>query len=173
MEGVLPPSFPQPSFEAMGAEMGGMFRAFKDPEQGRQLVVEQNMFVEQILPGFVNRPLGSEATEVSRGSVANKNLRTPVLVWPRQVPIAGEPADEENQEERYIVGRVRFVVVEPTRSSWCRKHTFLWCDLEPVDVEHKSQRPKPCPGRGQKYCPCDENEEKTHVPGISSDAVDA
>lgn len=34
MEGVLPPIFPQPSFEAMGEEMGGMFRALRDPQTG-------------------------------------------------------------------------------------------------------------------------------------------
>ena len=35
MEGVLPPGFPVPYFDAMGKDMGDMFRAFKDPAQGR------------------------------------------------------------------------------------------------------------------------------------------
>jgi haloalkane dehalogenase len=64
MEGVLPPAFPQPSFEAMGPEMGGMFRAFKDPVQGRQMVIEQNVFIEGILPQFVSA--GQERQIVGR-----------------------------------------------------------------------------------------------------------
>jgi haloalkane dehalogenase len=93
MEGVLPPAFPQPSFEAMGPEMGGMFRAFKDPVQGRQMVVEQNVFIEGILPRFVNRPLGETAMAEYRSPYVNAARREPLLAWPREVPIAGEPAD--------------------------------------------------------------------------------
>lgn len=91
MEGVLPPIFPQPSFEAMGEEMGGMFRALKDPAKGREMVVDNNMFVEQILPGFVNRPLGAAAMEEYRRPYANPADREPLLAWPRDIPIAGEP----------------------------------------------------------------------------------
>lgn len=52
MEGVLPPSLPVPSFEAMGPEMGGLFRTLKDPVQGPALVIQDNLFVESVLPGF-------------------------------------------------------------------------------------------------------------------------
>lgn len=93
MEGVLPPIFPQPSFEAIGEEMGGMFRAFKDPVQGNELVIEQNMFVEQVLPGFVQRPLSEEDMEAYRRPFLDPADRGAVLEWPRQVPIAGEPAE--------------------------------------------------------------------------------
>lgn len=92
MEGVLPPSFPQPSFEAMGEKMGGMFRAFKDEKQGHKLVIEDNMFVEQVLPGFINRPLGNEALAAYRAPYLKAADRKPMLAWPREVPIAGEPA---------------------------------------------------------------------------------
>lgn len=105
MEGVLPPAFPQPSFEAMGPEMGGMFRAFKDPVQGRAMVIEQNMFVEGILPQFVNRALGAEAMSEYRRPYLNAERREPLLEWPRQVPIAGEPADvvqAMNEIEAYM-----------------------------------------------------------------------
>lgn len=93
MEGVLPPIFPQPSFEAMGEEMGGMFRAFKDPVKGREIVIDNNMFIEQILPNFVNRPLGGKAMAEYRKPFLNPADREPLLAWPRSMPIAGEPAD--------------------------------------------------------------------------------
>ncbi len=96
MEGVLPPAFPVLSFEAMGDEMGGMFRAFKDPVQGHQMVIEDNMFVEQLLPNMINRKLGDVAMESYRAPYISKESRKPILVWPREVPIAGEPKSTLN-----------------------------------------------------------------------------
>lgn len=93
MEGVLPPAFPQSSFEAMGPEMGGMFRAFKDPVQGRQMVIEQNVFIEGILPQFVNRTLGEAAMAEYRRPYVDAERREPLLAWPREVPIGGQPED--------------------------------------------------------------------------------
>lgn len=96
MEGVLPPAFPRPSFESMGEEMGNMFRAFKDQQQGHKMIIEGNMFVEQVLPEFVNRPLGHEARAVYGAPYLTEKNRKPTLAWPREVPIAGEPAANVN-----------------------------------------------------------------------------
>lgn len=93
MEGVLPPIFPQPSFEAMGEKLGGMFRALKDPAKGREMVIDNHIFVEQILPNFVNRPLGPKAMEEYRRPYVSPKDREPILAWPREIPIAGEPED--------------------------------------------------------------------------------
>ncbi len=95
MEGVLPPAFPKPSFEAMGEKFGGMFRAFKDEVEGYRMVVTDNMFVEGVLPQLVNRPLGETAMTAYRAPFRDPADRAPVLAWPRQVPIAGDPADTE------------------------------------------------------------------------------
>ena len=91
MEGVLPPAFPQASYEAMGEEMGGMFRALRDPEQGHQMVMEGNMFVEGILPMMVNRPLGASAMETYRAPYRTVDSRLPTWMWPREIPIGGTP----------------------------------------------------------------------------------
>jgi len=91
MEGVLPPGFPVPSFKAMGEEMGNMFRAFKDPAQGVEMVINNNMFVEKVLPSMVNRTLGEQAMTAYRAPFTSKDSRKPVLAWPREIPIAGEP----------------------------------------------------------------------------------
>ncbi len=102
MEGVLPPSMPQPSFEAMGEEMGGMFRAFKDPELGIQMVIRENKFVVEILPNLVNRNLSVEERAAYLAPFQDEPSRKPVLVWPREVPIAGEP--KENVETMHAIG---------------------------------------------------------------------
>lgn len=93
MEGVLPPGLPASSFDAMGEVAGPMFRAFKDPVQGVKMVIDENFFVEKVLPGFVIRPLGETAMAAYRAPFAKPEHRKPVLAWPRQVPIAGEPVE--------------------------------------------------------------------------------
>jgi haloalkane dehalogenase len=92
MEGVLPPAFPQPSYEAMGPEMGGLFRAIRDPEKGHKMIMEGNKFVEQILPMMVSRPLGDAARGEYGLPYQTVESRLPTWAWPREVPIGGEPA---------------------------------------------------------------------------------
>ena len=91
MEGVLPPAFPQPSYAAMGEEMGGMFRSLQDPEQGYQMVMEGNMFVEGILPMMINRPLGETAKAEYGAPYRDVESRLPTWMWPREVPTGGQP----------------------------------------------------------------------------------
>lgn len=93
MEGVLPPTFPQPSFEAMGENMGDLFRTLKDPVKGKEMVIDNNGFVEQLLPAFTNRPLGDEEMTVYRAPYAAEASRKPTLVWPLEIPIGSQPAD--------------------------------------------------------------------------------
>ena len=96
MEGVLPPTFPSPSFEALGPQMGEVFKALRDPEQGQQMITKGNMFVEQILPGLMNLPLDEEVHSIYREPFIDENSRKPTLVWATELPIAGEP--ESNVE---------------------------------------------------------------------------
>ena len=91
MEGVLPPAFPQASYEAMGPEMGGMFMALQDEEQGYQMVMEGNMFVEGILPQMILRPLGDAAKAEYGAPYETVESRLPTWMWPREVPIGGQP----------------------------------------------------------------------------------
>jgi len=93
MEGVLPPTFPQPSFKAMGKDMGGLFRTLKDPVKGKQMVIDNNGFVEQLLPAFTNRTLGDVEMTVYRAPYQQRASRKPTLVWPLEIPIGGQPAD--------------------------------------------------------------------------------
>ena len=61
---------------------------------GEQLILERNIFVERILPASVLRPLTEdEMGEYRRPFAAPGDGRLPTLTWPRQIPVAGEPAD--------------------------------------------------------------------------------
>ena len=92
MEGVLPPAFPQASYEAMGEEMGGMFRTMRDAEDGYKMIMEGNMFVDAILPMMINRPIGDLAKAEYGAPYGTVESRLPTWVWPREVPIGGTPA---------------------------------------------------------------------------------
>ena len=63
-------------------------------EAGEELILERNVFVERILPASVLRMLSpEEMDEYRRPFGPPGDGRLPTLVWPRQIPIAGEPAD--------------------------------------------------------------------------------
>src|SRR5262245_23313312 len=63
-------------------------------EAGEALVLHDNVFVEQVLPAGVLRPLaGAEMAEYRRPFAAPGEGRRPTLTWPREIPIEGEPAD--------------------------------------------------------------------------------
>jgi len=63
-------------------------------EAGEELILDRNVFVERILPASVLRTLSpEEMDEYRRPFGPPGDGRLPTLVWPRQIPIAGEPAD--------------------------------------------------------------------------------
>jgi haloalkane dehalogenase len=51
------------------------------------------MFVETSLPGGLIRKLSDEEMEAYRAPYRDRERRLPTLVWPRELPIEGEPAD--------------------------------------------------------------------------------
>ena len=61
---------------------------------GEELVLQQNLFIEQVLPSEVLRGLTEEEMAVYRRPYLDPGeSRRPTLTWPRQVPVAGEPSD--------------------------------------------------------------------------------
>lgn len=70
-----------------------LFKAIRSP-QGEQLVLDENRFIEQNLPRMTMRPLSNaEMTEYRRPFLEPGEARRPMLTWPRQLPIDGDPAD--------------------------------------------------------------------------------
>lgn len=71
----------------------GVFQGFRSP-QGEAMVLDQNIFVEGVLPGAVMRKLSDEEMDHYRRPFVNPGEdRRPTLSWPRNIPIEGEPAD--------------------------------------------------------------------------------
>ncbi|MGE0161276.1 MAG: haloalkane dehalogenase [Gemmatimonadales bacterium] len=85
MEAIIPPAFPR------SEPMGGLLGRFRSAE-GERLVLEENAFVEQVLPGSVARGLSDEEMSHYRAPFSTPASRLPTLQWPRELPAAGGPA---------------------------------------------------------------------------------
>lgn len=69
-----------------------MFRALRS-DKGEQMVLDENFFVEVVLPKSIIRELDEEEMNAYRAPFKEREARLPTLVWPRELPIDGEPAD--------------------------------------------------------------------------------
>ncbi len=79
----------------------GVFEGFRSPA-GEEMVLENNTFVERVLPGSVLRGLTDDEMAVYRRPFSDPGEgRRPTLTWPRQIPIEGEPADVVQVTEDY------------------------------------------------------------------------
>ena len=81
-------------------EAAGMFRGLRS-EQGEQLILDQNFFVETILPRSILRSLSDQEMAAYRAPFLAREARLPTLMWPRQIPIDGQPGDVTALVERY------------------------------------------------------------------------
>ena len=89
MEGIVRPL----SMSEFPGSVQPVFQGFRS-DKGEEMVLQNNMFVEQVLPGAIMRPLTGEEMEVYRAPFAEPGeSRRPTLTWPRQIPFDGEPAD--------------------------------------------------------------------------------
>ena len=63
-------------------------------EAGEKMVLQDNFFIEQILPKAILRTLSTDEMAAYRRPFAEPGEgRRPTLTWVRQIPIDGEPAD--------------------------------------------------------------------------------
>ena len=90
MEAILAPV---PSWDAFPEGARQMFRAFRTPEVGWDLIAKQNVFIEQAVPGSVVRKLSDEEMDAYRAPFPDEQSRKPIWRWPNEIPIEGEPAD--------------------------------------------------------------------------------
>jgi haloalkane dehalogenase len=77
-----------------------IFQAMRGPD-GERKVLDQNAFVEKVLPASVLRGLSPEAHERYRAPFREREDRWPTLEWPRQIPIQHEPPAVHDVVDRY------------------------------------------------------------------------
>ena len=90
MEGIVSPVA---SWDDWPEAARSVFQGFRSPA-GEDMVLEKNVFVERVLPGSIIRTLDEQEMAAYRQPFAEPGeSRRPTLSWPRQLPIAGEPAE--------------------------------------------------------------------------------
>jgi haloalkane dehalogenase len=121
-----------------------IFRALRS-EQGDNLAFDDNFFVEAVLPKSVLRKLNEQEMAAYRAPYHEREARLPTLVWARQLPIDGEPADIAAIVERY--------------GAWLSKSTFpkLFIAADPGAL---------LVGRAREFCRGWPNQREVSVPGI-------
>ena len=84
---------PMTSWDMFPAGFVELFQGFRSPA-GEQMVLNDNLFIEVVLPNAILRDLTeTEMAEYRRPFMEAGEDRRPTLTWPRQLPIAGEPED--------------------------------------------------------------------------------
>jgi haloalkane dehalogenase len=89
MEGIVA----QPRWTDFPDDVVNLFQGFRSPA-GEHMVLEQNLWIEGVLPALIERRLGEEEMDHYRRPFAEPGEdRRPTLSWPRHLPVEGEPAD--------------------------------------------------------------------------------
>ncbi|MEQ9736905.1 MAG: haloalkane dehalogenase [Algiphilus sp.] len=89
------------SWEEWAQAFRATFQALRGP-QGERMILDQNVFIEDILPAAILRDLSEAEMAAYRQPFAQPGEdRRPTLTWPRELPIAGEPADVVDLVEQY------------------------------------------------------------------------
>ena len=88
MEGIVKPV----SWADWPESAVGIFKGFRS-EKGEDMILNRNMFIEGVLPSSVIRKLSEAEMDAYRAPYLESDDRQPLLNWPRQIPIEGEPAD--------------------------------------------------------------------------------
>ena len=131
MEAIL---MPIPSWDAMPADLKETFQAFRTPEVGWDMIVNQHMFVEQILPSLVVRALTDAELDHYRAPYIDPPSRKPLWRWPNEIPIAGEPAAVVAMVEEYnrklqqsrlpklLLSATPGGIIDAQAVAWCQQH---------------------------------------------------
>ena len=139
METIVRPMSWDEGFPPQGRDI---FKAFRGPE-GEKLIFDDNFFVEGFLPLGTQRKLSAEEMSVYRAPFLERQHRYPMLAFPRDLPIEGEPIDVCARVEKYSdwlcasseVPKLLLtfdpggIMTEPI-VAWCRDH------VASLEVDH-------------------------------------
>jgi haloalkane dehalogenase len=84
---------PMPSWNDFHPDQIGTFQKFRTPGVGEEMILQNNLFIEGVLPGATARKLTDEEMSVYRAPFPTPESRRPTWRFPNELPIAGEPAD--------------------------------------------------------------------------------
>jgi haloalkane dehalogenase len=113
--------------------------------KGERMILGENAFIEMLLPKLVVRALTKAEMDAYRLPFIEPESRWPMLVWPRELPIGGEPADVAKIVEDY--------------GQWLLRspHPKMFINAEPGSL---------LIGRSRDFCRSWPNQQEVTVRGI-------
>jgi haloalkane dehalogenase len=84
---------PMPTWDDFHPAQVETFQKFRTPGVGEEMILQDNAFVEGVLPAATARKLSEEEMSVYRAPFPTLDSRRPTWRFPNELPIAGEPAD--------------------------------------------------------------------------------
>ena len=130
MEGIVKPL----GWEEWPSAARELFKAFRTPGVGEDLILNKNVFVERVLPGSILRKLREDEMNAYRLPFLDARSRRPVWRWPNEIPIDGEPKDVVEIVEAYarwlgesdvpklLLAFEPGAILGPELVEWCRNH---------------------------------------------------
>jgi haloalkane dehalogenase len=84
---------PMPTWDDLHPDQVDTFKKFRTPGVGEKMILDENLFIEGVLPAATVRKYTEEERAVYRAPFATRDSRVPTWRFPNDLPIAGEPAD--------------------------------------------------------------------------------
>jgi haloalkane dehalogenase len=140
MESIVQPR----DWEDVPASRAPIFRDLRS-EKGERMILDENAFIEMLLPKLIIRTLSSAEMDAYRRPFIERKSRRPMLIWPRELPIGGEPADVVKIVEEY--------------GQWLQRSPLpkLFINAEPGSL---------LIGRAREFCRAWPNQQEVTVRGI-------
>jgi haloalkane dehalogenase len=130
MEGHMRPVPNWDAFDAGGREL---FQRLRAPGTGERMVLEENFFIDTLLPAGLLRTVSDNDLSPYRVPYPDPASRLPLLQWAREIPVAGHPADVTARMQAnadylttthlpvLLVHGQPGVLVTPATLDWCRE----------------------------------------------------
>ncbi|MFG1965929.1 haloalkane dehalogenase [Nonomuraea sp. NPDC049028] len=125
-----------------------LFRAIKTEGVGEAMILDDNAFLEQGLPGTVATPISQGDLDVYGKPYPTRESRRPLLQWPRAMPLGGEPADVVARVEAYDrwlaastdVPKL-LLTFAPGPGAMMHEDMIAWCaaSMAALEIEHSEE----------------------------------
>jgi haloalkane dehalogenase len=128
---------PYPWDEFSTPDFREIFRKFRSGGvggEGWKLIVDQNFFIEVLLPQAAGRPLTAQEMNYYREPFIEPRSRLPVWRFPRETPIGGEPADvwtavseysrrlQDSDLPKLMLYAEPGALLTSDNVNWCKRH---------------------------------------------------
>ena len=120
------------SWDEWNDKSKGIFQGFRS-DAGAHLILEKNYFIEKVLFGSIIRTLNDEEKkEYRRPFIEPGENRRPMLSWPREIPIDGEPENvcrivnnysnwmQDNDIPKFFINAEPGAIIQGTVREFCR-----------------------------------------------------